>query len=148
MSSRKKISLILLTLFSVSNSFSQELKKHQWKNRLVVVVTNDIKSKEYVDQINILKKELSELEERKIMVYSILPKKYTSGLLNKEWISSTKVYNRLNKKKESFKVFLIGLDGGIKLNQSSVLTKDKLFTLIDGMPMRRQELKNKLKNFN
>ena len=143
MSSRKKISLILLTLFSVSNSFSQELKKHQWKNRLVVVVTNDIKSKEYVDQINILKKELSELEERKIMVYSILPKKYTSGLLNKEWISSTKVYNRLNKKKESFKVFLIGLDGGIKLNQSSVLTKDKLFTLIDGMPMRRQELKNK-----
>ena len=138
----------MLTLFSVSNSFSQELKKHQWKNRLVVVVTNDIKSKEYVDQINILKKELSELEERKIMVYSILPKKYTSGLLNKEWISSTKVYNRLNKKKESFKVFLIGLDGGIKLNQSSVLTKDKLFTLIDGMPMRRQELKNKLKNFN
>lgn len=143
MSSRKKISLILLTLFSVSNSFSQEFKKHQWKNRLVVVVTNDVKSKEYIDQINIFKKELSALEDRKIIVYTILPKKHTSGLLNKEWISSTKVYNRLNKKKESFKFFLIGLDGGIKLNQSSVLTKDKLFTLIDGMLMRRQELKNK-----
>ena len=36
---------------------------------------------------------------------------------------------------------LIGLDGGIKLRQNSILTKEKLFAIIDGMPMRRRELK-------
>ena len=42
----------------------------------------------------------------------------------------------------TFEVVLIGLDGGIKLRQTKLVSLDKLFTLIDGMPMRRNELKN------
>ena len=40
----------------------------------------------------------------------------------------------------AFEVILIGLDGGEKLRQTKVLETDKLFAIIDGMPMRRSEI--------
>ena len=42
-------------------------------------------------------------------------------------------------------MILIGLDGGVKLRQTEMISLDKLFTLIDGMPMRRREIKNENK---
>ena len=36
---------------------------------------------------------------------------------------------------------LIGLDGGIKLEQIQILSAEKLFAIIDGMPMRKREIR-------
>jgi len=44
-------------------------------------------------------------------------------------------------KKDVFTIRLIGLDGGIKLEQNRVLSSEKLFTVIDGMPMRKNEIR-------
>ncbi|MCF0049134.1 DUF4174 domain-containing protein [Dyadobacter sp. LJ53] len=41
----------------------------------------------------------------------------------------------------AFTFILIGRDGGEKLKSSEVVTPDKLFGLIDAMPMRKQEIK-------
>mgnify|MGYP000892552319 CR=1 FL=1 len=46
--------------------------------------------------------------------------------------------------KENFEVILIGLDGGIKLRQTEVLTKEDLFNIVYAMPMRRSELSRKI----
>jgi len=43
--------------------------------------------------------------------------------------------------KNQFTIILIGLDGGEKLRQTKPLDTTTLFAIIDGMPMRRQELK-------
>ena len=40
-----------------------------------------------------------------------------------------------------FEVILIGLDGGVKLRKSELLSSEELFTVIDGMPMRRAEIR-------
>ena len=49
--------------------------------------------------------------------------------------------------KEDFEVILIGLDGGIKLQRTKILTKEDLFKITDSMPMRRDELtRKKIKN--
>lgn len=42
-----------------------------------------------------------------------------------------------------FTVMLIGKDGGIKLSQTSPVTNTELFELIDAMPMRRQEMRER-----
>ncbi|MDP5094209.1 MAG: DUF4174 domain-containing protein, partial [Polaribacter sp.] len=52
------------------------------------------------------------------------------------------LFLKYNPKNTPFKVMLIGLDGGIKLAQSTVLSKEKLFAIIDGMPMRKREIRN------
>jgi hypothetical protein len=43
----------------------------------------------------------------------------------------------------AFKVVLIGLDGGIKLQKNGQLTPEELFGTIDSMPMRRAEMNKK-----
>ena len=45
-----------------------------------------------------------------------------------------------------FTVILLGKDGGEKLRTQKLLTANKLFALIDAMPMRRQEMQKKEKN--
>jgi hypothetical protein len=40
----------------------------------------------------------------------------------------------------SFRVVLLGKDGGVKLRSSEPLAVDRLDSLIDGMPMRRLEM--------
>lgn len=39
----------------------------------------------------------------------------------------------------AFRVVLVGLDGGAKLSEGEPVATDRLFGLIDGMPMRREE---------
>ncbi|WP_301922850.1 DUF4174 domain-containing protein [Ferruginibacter sp.] len=45
-----------------------------------------------------------------------------------------------------FTVILLGKDGIEKLRTQNLLTANKLFALIDAMPMRRQEMRKKEKN--
>lgn len=130
----------MLTLSSVPISFAQNLEKHQWKHRILLVISND--SAKLNKQISLLKKDVFELTERKLIVYKVSPLMYQKGIESTSWISSKKLYNAYRKKDTKLEVILIGLDGGIKLRQTKRITSKKLFTLIDGMPMRRQELKN------
>jgi len=42
---------------------------------------------------------------------------------------------------KNYEVILVGLDGRIKLRQDQPVTTDKLFSLIDSMPMRQREMR-------
>ena len=133
----------MLALFSVSISFAQDLEKHQWKNRLVSIMSSNIKSKLFNKQIATLTANINGLKERKTIVYKIIPNHYELTHNNGSWITDKNFYDRFKKTKNTFEVILIGLDGGVKLRQNEVLTIKKLFTLIDGMPMRQSEMKNR-----
>lgn len=41
-----------------------------------------------------------------------------------------------------FRAILIGKDGGVKLTAREPVTAERLFTLIDGMPMRQREMRD------
>jgi hypothetical protein len=43
----------------------------------------------------------------------------------------------------AFRVRLVGKDGGVKLDRSTPMTIDELFTIIDAMPMRQDEVSNR-----
>jgi hypothetical protein len=43
---------------------------------------------------------------------------------------------------EAFEIILIGLDGGIKLRKNDIVSREELFSIIDAMPMRRNEMRN------
>jgi hypothetical protein len=46
-----------------------------------------------------------------------------------------------------FEVKLIGLDGSVKNKETAVINPQKVFDLIDSMPMRRQELKKRINSY-
>lgn len=137
---------LLLIFFMLSShfSFGQNMEKHLWKNRVLLIYIPDEKSQELDKQFEILEKNSRELLERKIVIYSFTKKNYK---LNFEdtWKKSEEVFSSFKPKKDVFTITLIGLDGGIKLEQNRVLSSEKLFAIIDGMPMRKTEIKNKNK---
>tara|TARA_R100000655_G_scaffold50812_2_gene88419 strand:+ start:997 stop:1275 length:279 start_codon:yes stop_codon:yes gene_type:complete len=86
--------------------------------------------------------ESNKLSERKLVVIQATKDRYKIIFPeNSEWVSSS-LKDVLNiSTKTEFEVFLLGLDGGIKLRQQEILQTEKLFSLIDGMPMRKAEIR-------
>ncbi len=141
MLSRKKV-IFYMILISSMHSFGQEIGKNQWENRVLILLTKDAENTEYGKQLTEFNGELLNFNERKLVVYHVTPASYKVGLNTTTKPISSILYTKYKKTKSDFEVILIGLDGGIKLRQDSILTKQKLYTLIDSMPMRKNELKN------
>jgi len=141
--------LIILGCTSFVNLNAQNLEKHTWKNRILVVKTSDSASELYQEQIKEFRNATDELKERKFVLYKITGDHFESiDFVNNELIDSGKIPGKpigmtLNDK-DNFEVILIGLDGGIKLEQTEVLKKEALFNIVDAMPMRRNELSKKI----
>jgi len=135
------ILVIIISLISSVEVFGQNVDDYKWKNRIILIISNNEDSEIFKKQINALEKDLQELEECKLILFKITPSKYQ--LNSDKWETNSELYTTYNLNNEPFKIVLIGLDGGIKLNQNTYTPKRDLFALIDGMPMRRVELKNK-----
>lgn len=134
--------LFLMLVLTVNQAIkSQDLEQHQWKNRLLLVFSKDKTSNDLTKQINILSKDKKGIEERKLIVYQFVKNSFTTNF-NQNWFPIKKLPKKHHSKIKNFEVVLVGLDGGIKLRQTKIVSLEKLFALIDGMPMRKRELKN------
>lgn len=121
----------------------QDLEKHKWNSRLVLIHTSELESDNYQRQMSILGKEKEGLIERKLLVYTFWKDKYRVGFGDTEWKKADKGFRQWTDPDSGFEILLIGLDGGVKLRQDEAIETGALFALIDAMPMRRQELNNK-----
>jgi hypothetical protein len=138
-----KTILFILFCFNMNTIYAQNLKSHQWKNRLLLVITDDINNEIYKNQITELERHVNGLKERKLVVYHIKKESFKIGLIeNSGWQESISLYKTYNKTTTSFKILLIGLDGGTKLEQNNLLHCKDLFSVIDVMPIRKTEINN------
>ncbi len=136
-------SLIICFLIAMTYTIqAQDIASHKWKNRLVLILTDDIGNATFENQIQELKEDIDGLNERKLLIYQIDPSRYKIGFNKSDWTASKTLYEKFKEEETTFEVLLIGLDGGIKLRQSELLTREKLYAIIDGMPMRRAEIRN------
>ncbi|AXT55771.1 DUF4174 domain-containing protein [Aquimarina sp. AD1] len=135
--------IVFLLLLLPILSFSQDLDKHRWEDRLILVLADSYKNPKLVKQLKEFKNKSKSLEERKLIVYQITPTSYQTGIDKNTSTKSNAVYKEYNPSNEDFKIILIGLDGGIKLKSNKVLLSTQIFDQIDQMPMRRQELRIK-----
>ncbi len=141
---KNQIFLILLCITMSMALNGQNLNKHQWENRVILIIANDLESRTYASQIEEFNANHQAFEERKLITYTVFPNKYKlKNSKDNVWIKGSELYNKYNPTHSDFKIILFGLDGSIKIEQSELLTTKKLFYTIDAMPMRRAETKNK-----
>lgn len=129
------------------DTYGQDLEKHKWTNRILIVKSVDAESNKYQEQVKEFTNSTEELIDRKLILYKIVEENFTltvykNSTLNSSGKVSRKLAESILNEKENFEIILIGLDGGIKLQKTEVLTKQELFNTIDAMPMRRNEIKN------
>jgi len=129
--------ILLITL----NLSAQQLQNHRWQNRLLIIVDKEANSTKRLAQLAILKKDRKGLAERKLLLYQFTKKGYQKGLLEEQkWLAITDDMGLLTNEKATFTLYLIGLDGGVKMEKKEVVSLKHIFALIDGMPMRRAEI--------
>ncbi|WP_299338369.1 DUF4174 domain-containing protein [uncultured Psychroserpens sp.] len=129
---------------------AQDLSKYQWNNRILIIMSEDISTVEFKKQITALQNHDKALEERKLLILQITPKKYRLGVSEtSSWIEGqSELYQKFKTDHKAFETILIGLDGNIKLRQNSLLTSEQLFNTIDAMPMRQSEIRSNKKSKN
>lgn len=117
---------------------AQNLEKHQWKNRIIAVSSPSFGNLKAEKQLLLLKADREALLERKLVIYHLTNSGYTLNFGEEEVVSHDAT-NGIT----AFSVHLIGLDGTEKFRAKELQKTQKFFGLIDAMPMRRAEIKNK-----
>lgn len=138
----KLLIIIMFTGFQSTIS-AQDLSEHLWKERVVLVYTEDQSSERFTKQLDELKSDMEGLDDRKLVLYSFTPTHVRKGWENGEWEVRNGTLNKFRESEENFEVVLLGLDGRVKLRQDQLLTRDRLYNTIDRMPMRQRELKSR-----
>jgi hypothetical protein len=132
--------LFAILLFCALMSSAQDLSKHRWENRLILLITDNETNSTFQSQIAEFRKDLNGLNERRLIIYQVMPQEFKTGLNGANKTKSDRLYKDYKKTGSGFEVVLLGLDGGIKLQQNELLPLEKLYAIIDAMPMRRREI--------
>ena len=134
--------LVLTTGMAVAQSF--DLKNYRWKNRVLLVFAPDERDGLYQRQTALANEASAGYRERDLMVVSVFAE---SGRDEKNSIfqkgQTRQLRTDFRVSDSQFCVILVGKDGGEKLRQADVLAIEKLFGVIDAMPMRQSEAKRK-----
>lgn len=122
----------------------QDLKSHQWKQRILLLISTKKGEEQLEEQKTLLTHDIAAIRERKIALYQVTPSTYCKNINNCQPQPSKKLFERFSNLETPFKLFLIGLDGKVKFSDQNVTAPTELFKIIDKMPMRKQELVNEI----
>lgn len=129
--------LVLLLLLAAQAapvpSLAQVLRTSRWQQRLVLIGAPTASQPELLRQQALLAAASAGLAERDVRVLAV-PYDQLSPADRRCW-------QQLGQSLGSFVVVLIGKDGGVKRTSSHPLAPADLFSTIDQMPMRRQEMR-------
>lgn len=120
---------------------AQNLSDYQWKNRLVILVDEGLETEAIRSQFKAIVSKPDELIERDILLFQLTPKTIVLSNGEKAKLSVNETYSSLSIPKNFKGILLIGKDGGIKLKKPFEVNTADIFALIDGMPMRKSEIK-------
>lgn len=139
--------IICLMLFSITSN-AQDLNALKWKNRILIIKATKNNDLKFEKQLTEFKSQDNALKERKLVLYTMNNQKltiidYTTDTTDTSKRLSDDMMITIFSAKNEFEVILIGLDGSIKLRQTEVLSKEDLIAIIDAMPMRKSEMKNR-----
>jgi hypothetical protein len=134
--------IFLIMIFSKFSALhAQNLSQHLWKNRVILIVSED--NAAFERQILAFKANEKGMNERSLIVYHLKFDEYEQVMPKGNVQKSTNLFEKYKQANVSFELILIGLDGGIKLRQTDFLSCEKLFAIIDTMPMRSADIKNR-----
>ena len=122
-------SILLLSLMAImipKELQGIELSRYLWKNRIILTFADD------EDHPDLIKLKV-EMKENKCEILN-------RDLLHFHFNNDGKTGNLTTKSDRSFRILLIGKDGGIKYESNQYVYLIQLFKLIDSMPMRQDEM--------
>ena len=129
-----------------NDKVTSALGQYAWKKRQLIVFSPHAEHDQYQLFIDTLSKVRSEFEERKLHSWHVVAdNKVMLNSVVKNDVNNQDFRDAYEIDKNEFQLLLIGFDQGEKLGQQSV-NIDFIFSEIDQMPMRMQEIQDSLSN--
>lgn len=110
---------------------ADQLTDLRWKARVLVLSAPTASHGDIVAQRRILAEDAQGLVERDIRIVELVSAK------------DAEMRDKLKLSPERFTVVLLGKDGGEKMRDFQPVTLDALYGLIDAMPMRKREMRER-----
>lgn len=135
----------LVGLLSCSRADVRDVfEKYWWQKRVVVIFSPDRNQDTLKDQIAILEGHKTGLDERDIVTWIVVDKDYVlvDGKTMPH-LATPPIYKHFNLDRRDYTFMLLGKDGDPKLQTSEIVSAKDLFSLIDEMPMRKREERNR-----
>jgi len=121
-----------------------DLKAYQWKKRLLLVFAPSEDDSPYPFLKEQLERETEGLIDRDLLVFHIFEKgesRIGDRLLSREQALSLRSHFSIPSGR--FTVILMGKDGGQKSREEVKVDLAEIFSIIDSMPMRQQEMRER-----
>ncbi|NEQ51729.1 MAG: DUF4174 domain-containing protein [Leptolyngbya sp. SIO3F4] len=120
------------------------MEDHQWQDRVLLIFAPDSDDADLTEQTANLSGRGAGLRARDLVVWQLINN--GSASVNNEVdtdLSSQSFYDYFSVKEAEFTVILLGKDGTTKLRQTQPVTTNRLFAVIDAMPMRQREMRER-----
>jgi hypothetical protein len=138
------ISLMLIASSPNAKETPMDLSQFQWKNRLLFLFAPN-RSHPLFDVLQkSIANQQAEVADRDLVIFEILESgasRMDTRDLDPQTAQSLR--DKFDVRPGRFTVILVGKDGGIKLTRQDQTRLEDIFALIDAMPMRREEMRQK-----
>ena len=121
-----------------------DLTQFQWKNRLLFLFAPDGSHPLFKNLQSQIVAQKAEVEDRDLVVFEVLaqsPSRMNTASLDRQQADS--IRDHFAVPQDTFRLILVGKDGGIKLKRDVQVDLKEVFGLIDSMPMRQNEMRQK-----
>lgn len=125
-------------MLQLNTMSSQDLREFKWKKRILLLMDtkNDLNTRNL--QLSEFNARYNEMKERDLVLFVYNGKE----VLDRDGLLTN--INPDNLTYGEFQgIILIGKDGGVKFRKKYLVEANEVFDLIDQMPMRRAEMKNR-----
>ena len=136
--------VLACSTFGGQEALSMDLNQFQWKNRLLFIFA----PQEGDSFFQALQSEIStqpdEIAERDLVVFKIFetgPSYMETTRIDPQ--TAAAIRTKFAAPLGQFTCILVGKDGGTKLRRPAPVKLEEVFDLIDAMPMRREEMRQK-----
>jgi len=117
------------------------LKPYHWENRILLIFSPSEDNSLYQKQFNILGSNKAAINERDLVVFRIFTENGVgpgNTKLSQQEVSTLRNHFKVN---EKYQMLLMGKDGTVKKNYAEVVDMNEINSVIDAMPMRKQEMR-------
>ena len=141
--------LLLFTLLPCATPAQSQLDSLRGTCRILLLFTPTPADPRFTTQQQLLQNHATEISQRDL---TIIPIVFNPGSVAKDQptllapAEPVQLRNRYHIQPAAFTAILLGKDGGVKLRSTTPVTMEKLNTLIDSMPMRQQEVRDRHPN--
>jgi hypothetical protein len=147
---------MILTVIVIASIFTGQLVTTmdvdithlQWKKRLLLLFAAEKAQSNFQNLTNEISSRQADVDDRDVVVFEILES--GTSRMNRSRIEPQKaasIREQFGIAPNEFAVILVGKDGSIKLKRNDQVRLEEIFQLIDSMPMRQDEMRQKDRRF-